>query len=152
MSDTMKSFRVQVEETMKRNQVTRTKLAERMGVSKGRVSQLLQADNMTVATVERIAVALGAEAWFELVWNGVPKADQTIEDLEIGLKDERAHVTAMGELLNHLAEAAEDHIDSDRRDGIVGDTRDLSRAIDDVRSAMSNSPAALAALAALAAT
>jgi transcriptional regulator with XRE-family HTH domain len=57
----------QLIETMKRNGITRTELARRIGKSKGHVSQLLNGErNMTLRTLAELAFALDSEVAFEV--------------------------------------------------------------------------------------
>jgi antitoxin component HigA of HigAB toxin-antitoxin module len=48
-----------IEATMEVQGISRTQLAKMLGVTKGRVTNILNAENMTLATLERIATEIG---------------------------------------------------------------------------------------------
>ncbi len=59
-------WRFAVSALMDEQGMTRTELAVAMGVSKGRVTQLLSADNLTIHTMAKVARALGYQLRVEL--------------------------------------------------------------------------------------
>ncbi len=60
--DLVRAFTDEVTWFMKEHKVTRADLAQAMGVSPGRVSQILSGDeNLTLRTLSSVAAALGAE-------------------------------------------------------------------------------------------
>ena len=60
--DLVRNFVDEVTWFMSENKVSRAQLAEAMGVSPGRVSQILSGDeNLTLRTLSSVAAALGAE-------------------------------------------------------------------------------------------
>lgn len=67
LEDLVLSIQISIQKTMERKGVTKKDLADRMGLSKARVSQILSAgpNNVTLRTVAKVAVALDED--FEFV-------------------------------------------------------------------------------------
>jgi hypothetical protein len=77
-------------------EVARTQLAQRLGVTPGRVSQILSGDeNLTLNTVAVVCVALGAQLETKLVDNDGRRnlADQGVDPPDVGggRKDRHPH-------------------------------------------------------------
>lgn len=73
-ADLLRLFVDEVSWFMSENKISRNDLAQSMGVSPGRVSQILSGDeNLTLRTLSSVAAALGAE--FEVSLHAVDDAD-----------------------------------------------------------------------------
>jgi transcriptional regulator with XRE-family HTH domain len=65
---------------MRENKISRADLAHAMGVSPGRVSQILSGDeNLTLRTLSSVVTALGARV--ELTLRPVEEPDEVLDDL-----------------------------------------------------------------------
>lgn len=58
---------MRIKEVLKEKHLTQQELADKMGVSLSAVKQMLGADSLTTATLEKIAAALNVPAWHFLV-------------------------------------------------------------------------------------
>lgn len=73
-ADLLRDFVDEVSWFMSENKISRNDLAQSMGVSPGRVSQILSGDeNLTLRTLSSVAAALGAE--FEVSMHAIDDAD-----------------------------------------------------------------------------
>lgn len=54
---------MRIKEVLKENQLTQQDLADRMGISLSAVKQMVNADSLTTATLEKIAGAVGVPMW-----------------------------------------------------------------------------------------
>jgi transcriptional regulator with XRE-family HTH domain len=73
-SDLVRTFVDEVTWFMSQHKISRADLAQSMGVSPGRVSQILSGDeNLTVRTLSSVAAALGAEV--EMILHAIDGED-----------------------------------------------------------------------------
>ena len=75
--DLVRSFVDEVTWFMSEHKISRAELAEAMGVSPGRVSQILSGDeNLTLRTLSSVAAALGAE--IEMALHAIDGEDEQL--------------------------------------------------------------------------
>lgn len=80
LSDLITQVTNEIDWLMRENQITRADLAARMGVSPGRVSQVLSGgENLTLRTLASLASALGAHFEVELRPAGAVADGQAVE-------------------------------------------------------------------------
>lgn len=58
---------MRIKEVLKEKHLTQQELADKMGVSLSAVKQMLNADSLTTATLEKIATALNVPTWHFLI-------------------------------------------------------------------------------------